>query len=200
MSSGLGAGLLDGHFLVAVPALAFLATPVAAAAGLLVGSQRLGYDRVFTESTALIIAFVFLGTAAAQLGLAAATGFVLGDALIARPDWTLEPPEQALRRFPLDSLDRLDKGLLGELVHERLPLLVGYLLLFALVLVVPAAARALSRSVDPVLNRLNLRARTLASTAVLLVTSFLLTRLWVPRLHRLSVRSTPTSLTGSSRW
>lgn len=103
LSAGLGTGLLDGHALAAVPGLAFLATPVAAATGLLVGSQQLGYDRVFTESTVLVVVFAFLGTLSGQLGLSAATGFVLGDALLARRDWTLEPPREALGRFPLDS-------------------------------------------------------------------------------------------------
>lgn len=123
----------DGHYLLTVPPLAAVAPFATFISALMVGAGRLGYEDVYTQSTALLAAFIALGCLSSQLGLLAVAGFAIGEFVFAERSWTLRPTGRE-RLF--------DDGFTGNLARVRLPLLITYLVLAAVVIVIPRAARS----------------------------------------------------------
>ena len=127
--------LADGHFLVAQPWLAAVATPASLLLGLVWGALTLDYDRVFSESLPLILVACIFGFLSTNLGIAFVTGFALGDFLIGETRWSVE--------FSAHPEVFANEGLLAALVRIRAPMLIGYLLMFVLAVYIPRLARLL---------------------------------------------------------
>lgn len=135
VSRPLAFDLADGHYLSAFPAVAAWATPVAAAAGLAFGAFTLGYERAFSESLTLVLVGTLLGYLATHLGLVFVGAFALGDFLLGQRTWRMEG------RFFEQGL--LEEGLVAGILRIRLPMLAGYLVLAALVVLLPKLVRGL---------------------------------------------------------
>lgn len=133
VSRSLGFSLVDGHFLVAVRPIAAWLPPALGLVGLLAGSLTLGYERVFSEAlwiVLLAVAVGFVGTGPACWFVA---GFAVGDFFLGQPDLTYSSFRGGL----------LDDGVLAGLLRLKVPMLIGYLLLAALVVLLPRLSRAL---------------------------------------------------------
>lgn len=141
VSPSLFACLLDGVWIFAFRRLAMLATPVAAAVGLLIGARTVGYEVAIFESILLVAVIVAVGTLSAHLGLALITGLALGDFFLAGRDWALE--QAPLFSLPGQSLGVFDEGLIGALARERVPLLIGYVLLAVVAVGIPPLIKSL---------------------------------------------------------
>ncbi|HEV2071519.1 MAG TPA: hypothetical protein VGR26_17155, partial [Acidimicrobiales bacterium] len=141
LSASLFAYLLDGVWIFAFRPLAAVATPVAAVAGVVVGTTTAGYSVAPFESVLLVSLIVVVGTFSAHLGLALVTGLAVGDFFLAGRDWTIEPTSSF--GFPAGSPGLLDEGLVGALARERLPLLIGYALLAVVAVGIPALVKGL---------------------------------------------------------
>lgn len=133
----------DGHFLCGIPPLAVLAPVLAFVAGLAVGAGQLGFDEVYTESIPLMAGAIALGVFSAQLGALAVAGFALGELLLADRALRLAGPGP----FGFGDDEPFASGTVGELTRVWLPLLVSYLLLAAVVIVLPRTARMLVAAV-----------------------------------------------------
>jgi hypothetical protein len=127
--------LADGHFLLARPWLAAVATPVSLLLGLGWGALTLGYARVFTESLPLMLVVCIFGFLSTNLGIAFVTGFALGDFFVGETRWSVE--------FSAHPEVFANEGLLAALVRIRAPMLIGYLLMFVLAVYIPRLARLL---------------------------------------------------------
>lgn len=143
----------DGHVITTLPVVALVAPAVVAVGGLLVGLFRLGYQDVYTESVLLLAALVAVGCLSGQLGVIALTGFVVGDLISTRPATGFDQTYSGSFWFS----GPLGEGVLAHLVHIRVPRLITYLLLLAVVVILPRAARGAvaglgrSRPVPPAL-------------------------------------------------
>ena len=144
LSAGSAFAVADGHFLAAYPLLGAVATPLAVASGLIIGSFTLDYSRGFTESLTVILIGVALGFLATQLGAAYLVGFAVGDFVVGQPKWVFNS---------VSGNGLLDDGVLAALVRLRLPMLIGYLLFAVLIVAVPVLIRRLLEGM-PGLNRL----------------------------------------------
>jgi hypothetical protein len=133
----------DGHVVSTLPVAGVLLPVVALGFGLVAGGFRLGYVDVYTESVLLMGLLVGLGCFSSQLGALALLGFVVGDVVSTRPVLSYEAAFSTDFWFT----GVLGEGLLAHLVHIRLPRLVTYLLLAAVVVVLPRAARGAVASV-----------------------------------------------------
>lgn len=133
----------DGHVVSTLPVAGLLLPVLALTFGLAAGGFRLGYVDVYTESVLLMGLLVGLGCFSGQLGALALVGFVLGDVASTRPVLTYEAGFS--NDFWFSGV--LGEGLLAHLVHVRLPRLVTYLLLAAVVVVLPRAGRGAVASV-----------------------------------------------------
>lgn len=129
----------DGHALVTVPALAGVLPGAGLVLGLLCGLMRVGYEDVFTESTALLALMVAVGAFSSQLGLLAFAGLCVGDLISAGPVRGVERTGFSSSTWFSGTLG---EGPLATLAHEWLPRLILYLLLAAGMLLLPRAARA----------------------------------------------------------
>ena len=132
LSRGLAVSLADGHFANAFPRAGGLVPVVCILGGFVVGATTWGYERVFSESLALVMVAVLVGSFAAGAGAWLVAGFALGDFFIGDTTWIID----AGWDFP-------GGGLLGALVLYRVPMLIGYSLLVAGVVLMPMAARTL---------------------------------------------------------
>lgn len=126
----------DGYFVTTVPPLALLLPVLVVVTAFAVGAGRLGYDVVYTESTPLLAAAIALGCFSTQLGALAVTSFAAGEFFVAERSWSM-----AARFGGSDGM--FSTGLLGNLAHKRIPLLVTYLLLGVAVVVLPRTARTI---------------------------------------------------------
>lgn len=133
----------DGHVVTTVPLAGVLLPAAALAVGLVAGLFRTGYEDVYTESVLLLAVLVGIGAFSSQLGLLMLLGFVLGDIVSTRP--VIEYAARFSRDFWFSGV--LGEGIIAHLVHIRLPRLVTYLLLAAVVVVLPRAARGAVGSV-----------------------------------------------------
>jgi hypothetical protein len=169
---GLSAIAADGHVLVAVPLAGVL--PLAALlGGGFVGAAHPGFEATFTESLALMLVALAIGTVSTQLGALAVLGFAVGDFFIDHAQWTSEPS----LGFGSDQSGLLSSPLLANLIVVRVPLLIQYALLAALAVGVPLGARGLAGSVAQRL-RLPEGVHFVVTTALVAVTAFVLGRLW----------------------
>lgn len=133
------AGLVgDGHVVTTVPVLGVLLPLAALLGGLLTGLLRIGFTDVLTESVLLLSVLLALGCFSTQLGALGLTGFVVGDLVSTRP---ATGTEAGLASGDGWFAGPLGSGLLGHLLHVRLPHVVYYLLLAAVVVVLPRAVR-----------------------------------------------------------
>lgn len=133
----------DGHVVTTLPVAGVLLPVIALGFGLAAGGFRLGYVDVYTESLLLMGVLVGLGCFSGQLGVLALLGFVLGDVVSTSPALTYSAG--FANGFWFTGV--LGEGLLAHLVHVRLPRLVSYLLLAAVVVVLPRAGRGAVGSV-----------------------------------------------------
>jgi hypothetical protein len=162
----------DGHVLVALGPLAGLLPPLALAGGLWAGVAHPGFEVTFTESLALMLTMLAVGTISTHLGVLAVLGFAVGDFFVEHTGWSTRPT------FAFDTVDGvLGHPLLANIVVVRVPLLIQYALLFALAVGVPVAARGLAASVA---GRLQLPegVHFVVSTVLVAVTSFVIARFW----------------------
>lgn len=160
----------DGHALVTMPLLAALLPGLALATGLIAGLGRLGYDDVYTESTVLLALFVGIGAFSGQLGTLVVTGLALGDLISTMTGGQTGAPLRTGSGFWFSG--PFATGPLGAAVHEWLPRIITYLLLAAVVMVLPRAARAVVTGVG--------RGRSVPAPAAWALVSGLLTvMLWL---------------------
>jgi hypothetical protein len=94
----------------------------------------------------VILIGVALGFLATQLGAAYLVGFAIGDFVIGQPKWVFNS---------VSGNGVFDDGVLAAVVRLRLPMLIGYLLFAALIVVMPMVLRRLIDGL-PVVNRLPL--------------------------------------------
>ncbi len=127
----------DGHVVTTVPAAGVALPVVSLLLGLVWGLARLGYEDVWSESLLLVCLLVALGCFSSQLGALVLAGFVLGDVVSNRPAVGYERSSSGSFWFS----GALGEGLLGHLLHVRVPDLITYLLLTSVVLVLPRAVR-----------------------------------------------------------
>lgn len=120
----IGAVLADGRYLLGIPVLALVAPIGAFVVGVAVGAGRPISDQLFTFSVAWPAVLLAVGALGAGLGFWAWLGFALGDFFLYRHVF-----------FEMDPVTHL--------VKERLPLLILYEVLFALVVLSPIAVRTL---------------------------------------------------------
>lgn len=126
----------DAQFMTVVPPLGVVAPVIVAVGALVVGATGAGFDTVYTESLAFMVAMVAMGCFSTQLGLVALVSFAAGEFFLAERAWALEETLGAAG-------GPLSTGLIGNLVRVRLPLIVTYLLLAVPVAIVPRTARGL---------------------------------------------------------
>ncbi len=131
----------DGYFVVTLPRTAALLPIVVGVLALLAGGLRLGYRDVFTESLVLLCLLVAVGFFSTQLATVAFIGFVVGDILSTRS------PTASYSGSSLWFSGPLASGPLAHLAHVRLPTLISYLLLAAVLIALPRAARTVTRAV-----------------------------------------------------
>lgn len=169
-SRALSAIAADGHVLLSLGPVAAVLPLVALAGGLYVGATHPGFEVTYTESLTLVLVALVLGTMSTQLSALATLGFVAGDFFIYHTSWSTEPSFGEASGW-------YSNPLVANLVFERVPLLIQYLLLVGLAVGVPAGARGLARSLA---GRLHLPDGVkLVVTAVLIaVTAFVLARFW----------------------
>jgi hypothetical protein len=141
LSASVFAYLLDGVWVFAFPPLATVATPLAAVTGVVVGATTAGYRVAPFEPVLAISLVVVIGTLSAHLGLALVTGLAAGDFFLAGRDWALE--QTSSFGFATGPPGVFDHGLVGALARERLPLIIGYALLAAVAVGVPALVKGL---------------------------------------------------------
>ena len=134
-SATLAAVAGDGHVLAG-----FGLSPLAVIGGLLIGMTHPGFEVAFTESLALMLAALVIGTVSSQLGVLFTLGFVVGDFLLFHTAWTTRPSFG-------DGSGLLANPVVANLVIERVPLLIEYGLLAGLAVGVPLGARVLAASV-----------------------------------------------------
>jgi hypothetical protein len=142
VSSNLGATLVDGWWLALVRVLGAVATPIAFAAGLLIGWKHPGFTTLPSESLTLLVVFTVVGLASAHLGLVLLGGFVVGDFFLAHTSWTL--PTAIVNRH-----DWWGGPAVASFVHTRLPLLISYGVVAALMVKVPMGVKAITRPLVP---------------------------------------------------
>lgn len=148
--------------------MATLATPLAAALGLIFGASSGGYDRVYTESLVILLLGCLLGFLSTNLGLSFVVAFAFGDFFIAETRWTTDL---------LDSGAFAGSGVLAALLRIRLPMLLGYLLLAALCVYIPRIARLLVADIPQTTRLPKAPAFAIASLLNLIVVAIAV-RLW----------------------
>ena len=129
----LSALLKDGSYLTAWPGLAAYAPTIALAIGLLLGWLRPGTWSTYSFSISLMAVFVLVSSVSAALGVWAWCGWILGDF--------------SLYSHPLG--DAVGLGMLWAIVRVRVPLLISYALLLALIAIPFAATRLVRRRQVP---------------------------------------------------
>lgn len=128
----------DGFWLTAFRLPAAILPLAALVAGLVVGWQTPGYDRLWTESWWLVPMLVLLASLAAHLSTLFVVGFVIGDFFLVHTAWSLG----------FRSLDgMLSSGVPGNLARVRVPLLIGYSLLLLLASAVPVTSKGIAAGV-----------------------------------------------------
>jgi hypothetical protein len=153
VSAILGAALNDGAYLTAWPVIALLAPVGAAALGFVLGATHEGYVYTYSLLTmALLAAVAGLGSG---LGLAAWTGYVLGDLLLF--------PRSTSEFGPLLATP----GLTEKLIQVYFPLALSYVILGLLLVVIPLVATAvgtqLARALGPRLTHAQLAGQAVAT-------------------------------------
>lgn len=142
MSSTLGLTLLDGHWVGAIRVLSVLATPTALAVGVAIGWRQPGFEVLPTESLALLVLFVVVGTASGQLGLAMLGGLAFGQLVLSDTTWAYAGED--LSRASLTSGDAAD-----YLLRVVVPLLIAYGVLAVVLVKLPLGTKAIVRSLLP---------------------------------------------------
>lgn len=162
----------DGHVVVTLPMLAAVLPGAVLLLGLVSGLLRLGYDDVYTESVVLLTVLVALGFFSSQLGVLVVVGFCVGDFLTA-PRYEGTGYSSSIWFSGI-----LGEGPLATVAHGWLPRLITYLLLAAVVILLPRAARAVVHTVGRARRMPALLAWGLVS-ALLVVIAWLGTDAWV---------------------
>lgn len=121
--------LRDGTYLTAWPSVAAYAPAIALVIGVLLGWLRTGSWTTYSFSIGVMTIFVVLSSVSAALGVWALCGWILGDFF--------------LFSHPLGDASGL--GLLWAIVRVRVPLLISYALLLALITIPFAATRLVRR-------------------------------------------------------
>jgi hypothetical protein len=119
----------DGLFMTAWPKIAKIAPPSMFAIGLLLGGLHLLVDEtaeIFTSSIPLMALMLILSSFSAALGTWLWAGYIIGDFFL----------------YPLMTVNTLSGN---ELLDNRAPLIVAYLLLALLLILIPFVASALRR-------------------------------------------------------
>lgn len=142
LSSALGYTLLDGLWAGTVRLLGALATPALFAAGLWIGWQHPGFETVPSESLALLVVFVVVGVAGAQLGAALLGGFAIGSFFLAERAWAFTAREVA-------GHDWWGGEVGAHLLRVRLPLLISFGVLATVLVKLPLGSKALARALVP---------------------------------------------------
>jgi hypothetical protein len=134
VSSGLAETMLDGSGALAIPALAMLVVPLAAAAGFAVGALHLTFETAFTESVLLMAAFAAVGIFSAHAGMWLLIAFAIGDFVLFHADWSTTPGAFGFG----------EQGtLLTHLAEVRVPLVIEYGVLSLLVVGIPLSVKGL---------------------------------------------------------
>jgi hypothetical protein len=167
---------VDGHVLMALGPFAALLPPSALAGGIATGALHPGFEDTFTESLALMLLFVAVGTVSTQLGLLATVGFALGDFFVHHDEWTARGRFGGLG-FGDEPAGLLSNPVLANLIVDRVPLLIQYALLAALAIGIPIGARGLAGSVAGRL-RLPEGVHLVVAAVLVAITAFVLGRLW----------------------
>lgn len=118
----------DWHGLALVPPIAVLATVLTAVSFAMVGAFGLGFVNLYSESLLLMASLIALGAFSGQLGLIGLVSFALGDFLIRERTW--------LAAFG-------DGSAVEQVIRNRVPLIISYLLLAVAVLVIPRLGKNL---------------------------------------------------------
>lgn len=169
---GLSAIAVDGHVLVGLGPLAAVLPPLALAGGFYAGVAHPGFEVTFTESLALMLTLLALGTVSTQLGALGVIGFAAGDFFFEHTSWSTKPSFLGDEPGGL-----LANPLVANLVVDRVPLLIQYALMAALAIGVPVGARSLAGSLA-VRLRLPDGVHFVVTAVLVAVTSFVLARLW----------------------
>lgn len=142
----LGSIAADGHQLAVNRMVAGFLPPALLAIGLAVGATGPVSDLSLLESVVVTATLAIVGGLNLQLGASLLIGVAAGDFFIGHPSWVLNAPHQAGAAF-------WDQGVAGNLLRVRLPLLIQYLWIGALLLQIPLAARMLAGSLSRFVRR-----------------------------------------------
>ncbi len=113
----------DGGYLAVPPVIGALAPVAALVTGLVLGATHPG--ETYTHSTVVMMVLLAIGALSAALGMAAVTGYAIGDVVLHDRAATFVPPGE------------------NAFVTQRVPLIITYLVLAFALTLVPASAASL---------------------------------------------------------
>lgn len=162
----LGGLAADGHPLAALGRVVLALDLLALVGGLWVGWQHPGGFVTIAETTGLIMTMIVIGALSSRFAVLFFAGFVFGDFFLFRTEWSTSFPGYGI-----------DQPIVENVLYVRVPVLIHYLVIAAVLIGMPAMVRALVQSIALYIPPIRYVDTMLAAVACAVV-AYVLTTLW----------------------